>query len=342
MDPVQKFLTQSFYALSITPNTPDKDLHSRISTLFQKALNMRLDMSDDNFRFNFARQLSELSVEQLKTLHEHTQHSLNREKFIDTLKDDQVQEYINYFSDFLHSYQQGSYFKFAENLTPREMLKKYFAGLRNDLKKVQVSNIDCALFDPSTLLVLAACYTSLLQRGRSCILTIQSLTLDAISRLETLPEWIHHLSNLTKLTISNCGNLRQLHLTHPLSKLTHLTIFNCMNLSQLPSSIFQSRLLIEFHLSNCTRLTEFPVIDFCNSTIDCSDTVPIPTGFKYCTNLNKIIITGCSSLGYIPQEIMYLAISHQLELQYSKEDFAPNGERRTVHSEQLYPSKFKS
>ncbi|TYG96264.1 hypothetical protein ES288_A11G335500v1 [Gossypium darwinii] len=186
-------------------------------------------------------------------------------------------------------------------------------------------------FDPKNLVELDMSYSHVEQlwEGKQDLLNLKIIKLNYSKNLVRIPD-LSSATNLEKIELRGCSNLRELHSSlHHLEKLTHLDFNECRNLRSLPS-FYKATSLINLFLHDCSNLSSFPeilktmerliyldlsgtalkelpssidnLIGLVNLSLDnCKNLVCLPNSFYKLKSLKIFTIQGCSRLEIFPE-----------------------------------------
>ncbi|KAM3300002.1 hypothetical protein ACQJBY_041161 [Aegilops geniculata] len=112
-----------------------------------------------------------------------------------------------------------------------------------------------------------------------CFTSLKKLSLMSLKELETMPEWLGHLTSLQVFGIKDCCNITFLPRSMKyLTALRVLMLVKCKGLYILPEWLGQLSSLRELHIRDCPNVT-------------C-----LPSSIRNLTALEELYISGCSSL----------------------------------------------
>ncbi|KHG06557.1 putative WRKY transcription factor 19 -like protein [Gossypium arboreum] len=203
-------------------------------------------------------------------------------------------------------------------------------------------------FDPKNLVELDMSYSHVEQlwEGKQDLLNLKIIKLNYSKNLVRIPD-LSSATNLEKIELRGCSNLRELHSSlHHLEKLTHLDFNECRNLRSLPS-FYKATSLINLFLHDCSNLSSFPeilktmerliyldlsgtalkelpssidnLIGLVNLSLDnCKNLVCLPNSFYKLKSLKIFTIQGCSRLEIFPE------ILETMERLFKIGDFSKN------------------
>ncbi|KAB1211902.1 Protein SUPPRESSOR OF npr1-1, CONSTITUTIVE 1 [Morella rubra] len=120
--------------------------------------------------------------------------------------------------------------------------------------------------------------------------------------IERIPD-LSSSSNLTKLILSKCPNLVEVHQSVGLlDKLITLRCLDCFKLRSFPNSL-KLISLADLSLDGCESLQNFPEIDCEMKKVQCVDLEhsgikELPSSIAYLTGLRSLRLAGCKNLGY--------------------------------------------
>ncbi|XP_044983283.1 disease resistance protein RGA2-like isoform X3 [Hordeum vulgare subsp. vulgare] len=150
-----------------------------------------------------------------------------------------------------------------------------------------------------------------------CFTSLKKLSLTSLWWLETIPEWLGHLTSLQVFAIKDCHSLTFLPQSmENLTALRILMLLECKGLYILPEWIGQLSSLRELHIT------------------DCPDITSLPESIQNLTALEELYISGCSSLVRRSRTEDAYKVSHIRKVIFEPEE--PNEEQRQEESQEAW------
>ncbi|KAI6683813.1 hypothetical protein NL676_029726 [Syzygium grande] len=175
--------------------------------------------------------------------------------------------------------------------------------------------------------------------------SLRSVTLFDLPKLASLPRWLLQASNLERLRIIRCYNLKELpEQIEALQSLQRLHIDDCPSLTSLPEGMGRLASLTQLHISGCGELESFEDESGNNNILDSREDFTVsgsvdlyslpkiaslPQWLLQASNLERLEIKNCSNLKELPEQIEALQSLRQLRIFYCPSlTSLPEGMRR--------------
>nr|POE93807.1 putative disease resistance protein [Quercus suber] len=148
---------------------------------------------------------------------------------------------------------------------------------------------------------------------------VNSLDLAGCTKFENLPENLGNVEGLEKLHLSGTVIKELPSSIEHLTNLTKLTLSNCKNLVCLPNAIWSLKLGNSLDLSGCSKFDNLPE-NLGNveglEKLDLSGTAikELPSSIEHLTNLTLLTLKDCKNLMHLPNNIWNLKLLKFLDL----------------------------
>ncbi|KAI6683809.1 hypothetical protein NL676_029722 [Syzygium grande] len=163
--------------------------------------------------------------------------------------------------------------------------------------------------------------------------SLRSVTLFDLPKLASLPRWLLQASNLERLRIIRCYNLKELpEQIEALQSLQRLHIDECPSLTSLPEGMGRLASLTQLRISGCGELESFEDESGNNNNIldshgglhglrsvdlySLPKIASLPQWLLQASNLERLEIKNCSNLKELPEQIEALQSLRQLRIFY--------------------------
>ncbi|XP_008242895.2 PREDICTED: putative disease resistance protein RGA3 [Prunus mume] len=138
-----------------------------------------------------------------------------------------------------------------------------------------------------------------------CCASLESLRISECPNLTTLPDGLHTLLSLKKLSIIYCQSLECIPVTQGVASLCKFPIFKCLELCILPEGLEYYNSLQMLTIRGCSKITSIPITHGLPSLREleisyCGELSSLPSGLQHCTSLEHFSIINCPNLEAIP------------------------------------------